>query len=69
LNILFLVATIISVVFIKNEGLPILQLFPFVLASMTQLILIFPIYHFEEFEYIPVENPVAEMPENAHLFG
>jgi hypothetical protein len=69
LNVLFMAACIAAMLFVKSDGPPILPLFPFVLASMIQMVLIFPIYHFDEFEYIPAENPIVEMPENAHLFG
>lgn len=69
LNMLLLAASIVSVILAKKDGPPIYLLFPFVLAGAIQLILIFPIYHFEEFEYTPSENPVAEIPGNAHLFG
>lgn len=41
--------------------------FALLLFNLVQLILIFPVYHFDQFEYIPAEDPHPE-PVGEHLF-
>lgn len=40
---------------------------PYGLLGIVQAVLILPVYHFTQFEYIPAEDPLFEKPENVHL--
>jgi hypothetical protein len=70
INLFSILALLISPFFIKEwEGPSLFWLIPFTLINTVQLVLFFPVYHFEEFEYIPVEDPLPKSHENVHLFG
>lgn len=68
LNFLSLVFLLLSPFLIGDgEGISLAWILPFATINVVQLILFLPVYHLEEFEYMPAGDPVSEKPENVHL--
>jgi hypothetical protein len=69
LNLLALTTGIVLMVTSSISREFVIILFPLVLLNLMHLVLLFPVYHFHEFEYIPAEDPDLEKPAGEHLFG
>jgi hypothetical protein len=68
LTILLLLTGIILLVVNSTTGEAVHIIFGLMLLNLAHLVLIFPVYHFEEFEYIPAKNPDPDPQEEFGLF-
>ncbi len=63
---MLVLAGLLVVIFIGHWETPVIPLaFSLFLFNIIQLVLTFPVYHFEEFEYITAENPGYEDANNS----
>jgi hypothetical protein len=69
LNLLLLAAGMVIVFATEiGGGGGIAVLFGIVLLNVIHLVLLYPVYHFHDFEYIPAEDPDAATTKEFHLF-
>jgi hypothetical protein len=69
LNFFLLTTGVILIILAKWRGPSIPSHFAQVLFNTMQLILIFPVFYFDQFEYITPEKTEAVKPGELHLFG